>query len=71
MVEVHTAALTIMLELRPELVSRQVHLMFHVSLIWAHVANNVERFPHRDTQSYYGFSPADEHEWFIDEILAH
>ena len=36
-VEVHTATSTVTLELPPELVSRQVHLMFHVSLIWAHV----------------------------------
>ena len=41
-VEAHTAASTVMLELPPELVSRRVHLTFHVSLIWAHMANNNE-----------------------------
>ena len=70
-VEAHTAASTIMLELPPELVSRRVHPMFHMSLIWAHVANDDERFPRRDMQLYYDFGPTDEHEWFIDEILTH
>ena len=41
-VEMHTAASTVMLELLPELVSRRVHPTFHVSLIWAHMANNDE-----------------------------
>ena len=70
MVEAHTAASTIMLELPPELVSRQVHPMFHVSLIWVHMANDDEQFPHCDMQSYYDFSPTNKHEWFIYEILA-
>ena len=70
-VEMHTAALTITLELLPELVSRWVHLTFHVSLIWAYMANNDERFPHLDMQSYYDFSPTNKHKWFVDEILAH
>ena len=69
--EAHTATLTVRLELPPELVSRRVHLTFHVSLIQAHMANDDERFPHRDMQSYYDFGPTDEHEWFVDEILAH
>ena len=69
--ETHTAALTVMLELPPELVSRWMHLTFHVSLIQAHVANDDERFPCHDMQLYYGFGPTDEHEWFVDEILAH
>ena len=70
-VEVHTAALTVMLELPSELVSRWVHPTFHVSLIQAHVANDDEQFPCHDTQSYYNFSPTDEHKWFVNEILAH
>ena len=70
-VEAHTATSTIMLELPPELVSRRVHPTFHVSLIWAHVVNNDEQFPCRDTQSYYDFGPADEQEWFVNKILAH
>ena len=41
-VEAHTATLTVTLELPPELVSRRVHPTFHVSLIWAHVANDNE-----------------------------
>ena len=70
-VKVHTAASTVMLELLPELVSRRVDLTFHVSLIQAHVVNDDERFPCRDTQLYYDFGPTDEHKWFVDEILAH
>ena len=38
----HTATSTVTLELPPEVVSRRVHLTFHVSLIWAHVANDNE-----------------------------
>ena len=41
-VEAHTATSTVTLELPPELVSRQVHPMFHMSLIRAHMANNNE-----------------------------
>ena len=70
-VEVHTAALTVTLELPPELVSRWVHPTFHLNLIWAHMANDDERFPCHDMQLYYDFGPTDEHEWFIDKILAH
>ena len=70
-VKMHTAASTITLELQPELVSRRVYLTFHMSLIQAHVANDNERFPHRDMQSYYNFGPTNEHKWFVNEILAH
>ena len=42
MVKAHTATSTVMLELPPEVVSRWVHPTFHVSLIWAHMANNNE-----------------------------
>ena len=70
-VEAHTAASMVMLELPPELVSRRVHPTFHMSVIWAHIANDDERFPCCDMQSYYDFSAADEPEWFINEILAH
>ena len=45
--------------------------MFHVSLILAHVANDDEQFPRHDTQSYYDFSPADKHKWFVNKILTH
>ena len=41
-VETHTATLTVTLKLPPELVSRQMHLMFHMSLIQAHMANDNE-----------------------------
>ena len=70
-VKAHTATSTVTLELPPELVSRWVHLTFHVSLIWAHVANDNEQFPRHDMQLYYNFGPTDKHEWFINEILTH
>jgi len=70
-VEAHLPASTVTLELPPELTARRVHPTFHVSLIWAHVPNDNERFPRRDTKSYYDFGAVDEPEWFIDEILAH
>ena len=67
----HTAALTVTLELPPELMAQQVHLTFHASLLRAHIPNDNVRFPNRDTKAYYDFGAADEHEWFVDEILAH
>ena len=69
--EVHTSTSTVTLELLPELVARHVHLMFHVSLIRAHVPNDDGIFPHRDTQLCYDFGSTDEPEWFVNEILAH
>ena len=70
-VEAHTATSTVKLELPPELTAQWVHPTFHVSLVWAHVPNNDERFPHCDTATCYNFRTTDEPEWFVDEILAH
>ena len=70
-VEVHTAASTVTLDLPPELTAQRVHPMFYVSLIRAHVPNDDGRFPHHDTKAYYDFETAEEPEWFIDEILGH
>ena len=70
-VEVHTAASTVRLELPPELTAWRVHPTFHVSLVRAHVPNNNKRFPCRDTATGYDFGTTDEPEWFINEILAH
>ena len=70
-VEVHTAASTVTLDLPPELTARRVHPTFHASLIRAHVPNDDGRFPRRDTKSYYDFGSADEPEWFVDEVLGH
>jgi len=60
-----------MLELPPKLTAQRVHLTFHVSLIRAHTPNDNKRFLHHDVKSYYDFGAVDEHEWFVDEILAH
>jgi len=70
-VEVHTPASTVTLELPPELTTWWVHPMFHMSLIRAHVPNDDRRLPRRDTKLYYDFRATDEPEWFVNEILAH
>ena len=70
-VEMHTAASTVTLELPPELTTQRVHPTFHVSLLRAHIPNDDARFPCRDTKAYYDFRAANDPEWFIDEILAH
>ena len=70
-VEAHTAASAVRLELPPELTARQVHPTFHMSLVQAHVPNNNKRFPHCNMAMCYNFRTADEPEWFVNEILAH
>src|SRR6266481_5838850 len=70
-VEAHTSASTVTLELPPELVARRVHLTFHVSLIRAHMPNDDGIFLRHDTKLCYDFGSTDEPEWFVDEILAH
>ncbi len=70
-VEAHTSASTVTLDLLPELAARRIHPTFHISLIRAHVSNDNGRFPCRDTKSCYDFGSTDEPEWFVDEILAH
>ena len=67
----HTAALTVTLELPPELTAWQVHPTFHVCLSRAHIPNDNARFLCHDTKVYYDFGAADGPEWFVDEILAH
>ena len=70
-VDTHTAASTVKLELPPELTAQWVHLTFHVSLIQAHVPNNDEWFPHCDMATCYDFGTTGEPEWFVNKILAH
>src|SRR6266481_5927635 len=70
-VEAHTSTSTVTLELPPELVTRRIHPMFHISLIRAHVPNDDGRFPRHDTKLCYDFGSTDKPKWFIDEILAH
>ena len=70
-IEMHTAASMVTLELPPKLTAQQVHPTFHASLLRAHVPNDNIRFPRRDMKAYYNFGAADEPEWFVDEILAH
>ena len=70
-VEMHTAALTVTLELLPVLTARLVHPTFHTSLLRAHIPNDDAIFPCCDMKAYYDFTAANEPEWFIDKILAH
>ena len=61
-VEAHTAASIVTLDLPPELMAWRVHPMFHMSLIWAHIPNDDGRFPCHDTKAYYDFGTAKESE---------
>jgi len=45
-VEAHTPASNVTLELPPKLTAWRVHPTFHMSLIQAHIPNNDGRFPH-------------------------
>ena len=70
-IETHTAASTVTIELPPELTARWVHPTFHASLLRAHVPNDDARFPRCDMKAYYDSGATDKLEWFVDEILAH
>src|SRR6266481_3056862 len=70
-VEVHTNASTVTLDLPPELVTQRIHPTFHISLIRAHVSNDNGRFLRCDTKLCYDFGSTNEPKWFVDEILAH
>jgi len=70
-IEVYEKTSNVKLKLPPELVARRITPTFHINLVRPHVPNDDERFPHRDTTSYYDFGGTDEPEWFVDEIIAH
>src|SRR3977135_4023995 len=61
-IEVYEKTSNVKLELPPELVARRITPTFHINLIRPHVPNDDERFPRRDTTSYYDFGGTDESE---------
>ena len=59
------------LKLPPELESRGIHPMFHVSRLTTHEPNNLLLFPGRDAQVYYDFRENPEKELQVQGILDH
>jgi hypothetical protein len=59
------------LELPSELVKRQVHLKFHVSLLRLHEPNNDALFPNRVSVDTYDVGAPDDAEWIVDELDSH
>jgi transposase InsO family protein len=68
---VHNDSSNVTLDLPEDLKKRKVHPTFHASLIRAHIPNDDERFPKRDTQVLYDLGENDETEWYVDEIIGH
>jgi len=60
-----------MLELPSELIRRQVHPKFHVSLLRLHEPNDDTLFPNRASVDVYDFSAPDDAEWIVDELDSH
>jgi len=60
-----------MLELPIELIKRQVHLKFHVSLLRLHEPNNDALFPNRASVDAYDFGTPDNAKWIVDELDSH
>ena len=59
------------LELPSELVRRQVHPKFHVSLLRPHEPNDNALFPNRASVDAYNFGTPDDAEWIVDELDSH
>ena len=59
------------LKLPIELEARNIHPMFHASLLKPHILNDDSRFPSRDVQVYYDFGYGEEAEQEVTEIMAH
>lgn len=59
------------LDLPEELVARNIHPNFHISVLKPHISNDNKRFPERDVRVYYDFGQGADVEWEVDEILAH
>ena len=59
------------LELPTALQSRGIHPTYHVSLLRPHHASSDTQFPGRIHPEPYDFGPADDQEWFVDEIIGH
>jgi hypothetical protein len=50
---------------------RRILPTFHVSLLKPYHASNDAMFPNRTQLEPYDFGAADDHEWFVDEIIGH
>ena len=59
------------LELMMELIKRQIHKRFHVSLLRPHSPNDDALFPNRRKAQPYDFSTPNEAEWYVNEIIGH
>jgi len=59
------------LELPMELVKRQIHNRFHVSLLRPHNPNDSVLFPSRRKVQPYDLGALDETEWYVNEIVGH
>lgn len=62
---------TYTLELPPVLVRRKIHPTFHIGVLRPYIASSDKLFPNRAIPEPYNFGTDDEHEWFVDEIVAH
>jgi hypothetical protein len=59
------------LELPAALAARNIHPVFHASLLRPYHPNDPELFPRRDSQHEYDFGLPDDREWLVEEITKH
>jgi hypothetical protein len=59
------------LELPTPLQNCRIHLTYHISHLKLYHASNNSIFPNRTQPEPYDFGIADDHEWFMDEIIGH
>ena len=70
-VETHPNSSNYKLELLEELAKRQIHPVFHISLLRPHQANDDVLFPNRTSVEAYDFGAPDDTEWYVDDINGH
>jgi hypothetical protein len=59
------------LKLPQEMMTQQIHSVFHVQLLCPFVDNNQTLFPKCDVQYYYDYGEPDDNEWIVNEIIGH
>jgi hypothetical protein len=59
------------LELPAALAARNIHPVFHASLLRPYHPNDPDLFPRRDSQHEYDFGLPDDREWLVEEITKH
>jgi hypothetical protein len=62
---------TYTLDLPVALQERRIVPKFHIALLRPYIASSDALFPNRAHPEPYDFGMADDHEWFVDEILGH